>query len=78
VDRDALDFSIVLEQHSKENHLFPRQMLYSQADAPATSPRTISQKRQIAVAEAFVSKRRAVAEMPGFPKAGRRESEGFG
>jgi hypothetical protein len=38
VDRYALDFPIVLEQRSKENHLFPRQMRSSQAEVMQNYP----------------------------------------
>jgi hypothetical protein len=38
VDRYALDFLIILEQRSKENHLFSRQMRSSQAEATQNYP----------------------------------------
>ena len=38
VDRYALDFLIILEQRSKKNHLFSRQMRSSQAEATQNYP----------------------------------------
>jgi hypothetical protein len=49
VNRYALDFSIVLVQRSRGNHLFPRQMLSRHAEAVLTQYRTIRQNQQITI-----------------------------
>jgi hypothetical protein len=64
VDRYALDFLTVLEQRSKENHLFPRQMRSSQAVAMQNYPEQSagSYRSQLRTPSA---QPRTVTEVPG-------------